>query len=262
MDLDEILPAPPAINTDSFFGLEMDSDSSSLLLKENKPKVRIRDFPSWTCAWNLYVQAYLSAKPTMFYQLFSYAKIFATMARKFKFENCYAYDKAFRTQIAAEIDTPPTYRTTSWLRQNDDLYNMYLRDAYLPSCFHCYSYGHYIANCPFKTSKRVNPISSTTPAVASHNAQHGFWNNPYSYVANDTSTRGTLSTNFRNPSTNHTISTIPDQASSSNIVCGRYNRTGFCQKPPCRLSHVCNKCQRPGHPGNRCFSNTTSTFRP
>ena len=59
VEFDDILPAPPAISTDNFFGLEMDADSSSLILKENNPKVRIRDFPSWICAWNLLTQAYL-----------------------------------------------------------------------------------------------------------------------------------------------------------------------------------------------------------
>ena len=73
VDLDDILPAPPAINTDSFFGLEMDTNSSSLLLKENKPKVKIKDFASWICAWHLYTQAYLSVKPDMFYHLFCYS---------------------------------------------------------------------------------------------------------------------------------------------------------------------------------------------
>ena len=169
----------------------MDADSSSLILKENNPKVKIHDFPSWIFVWNLFTQAYLSFNLNMHYSLACYQKIFCNLAWKFKFENCYAYDEAFRTQITAKIDTPPTHCTTSWGRQNDDLYNMYLRDAYLPACYHCYTYRHYIANCPFKTSKRIHPTATATSlAVASNSSQHGFRNysrqNQYSCISNTT----------------------------------------------------------------------------
>ena len=53
------------ITTDSFFGLEMDNTTSSLLLKQNKPKAKIRDFPSWMLAWYIFYQAVLLYKPNL-----------------------------------------------------------------------------------------------------------------------------------------------------------------------------------------------------
>ena len=70
IDFDELLPRPPAITTDSFFGLEMNNTTSSLLLKQNKPKSKIRDYPSWMLAWNMFYQAVLFYKPNMHFQLF------------------------------------------------------------------------------------------------------------------------------------------------------------------------------------------------
>lgn len=257
VEFDEILPAPPAISiTDNFFGLEMDADSSSLILKESKPKVKIWEFSTWICAWNLFIQAYLSIKPDMHYPLACYQKIFCNLVRKFKFENCYAYDKAFRTQIAAEINTPPTHRTTSWERQNDDLYNLYLRDAYLPACYHCSSYGHYIATCPFKSAKRIHATSTiaTSTAIASNSSQHGFRNfpqknNQYSYTANDTPDRSA-------PTPSHSSN------GTSNGTCARFNRGAYCKKPPCMFIHKCNRCNRANHNGTQCFLNTSTPFRP
>ena len=94
IDFDELIPPPPSINTDQYFGLELDEFSSPLLLKKTKQKFQIRDLPSWMCAWNVFVQAYLHFQPTMQFDLFNYLKIFCTLIKKFKFENCYAYDKA------------------------------------------------------------------------------------------------------------------------------------------------------------------------
>ena len=64
IDFDELLPHPPAITTDSFFGLEMDKTTSSLTLKQNKPKAKIRDFSSWMLAWNMFYQTVLFTNHT------------------------------------------------------------------------------------------------------------------------------------------------------------------------------------------------------
>ena len=187
----------------------------------------------------------------MHFQLFSYLKIFCNFVSKFKFENCYAYDKGQRTQLAAQADTHQHHHTTSWDSINDDLFNMYLRDNYLPSCFHCSSYGHYATACPFKNNSQNNNFRSSS-------------NNQYSYIANNNSNfRGPNSSNFRGPNSLPLQSTSTQSSDTSNQTpCTRFNHSGNCAKPPCRFAHICNKCHRPGHTGNRCFANTSSTFRP
>ena len=79
IDFDELLPPPPSINTDHLLGLELDANSSSILLKPKKPKCKICDFASWMCAWNIFTQAYLFYHPSMQFNLFAYLKIFSNL---------------------------------------------------------------------------------------------------------------------------------------------------------------------------------------
>ena len=181
-----------------------------------------------------------------------YLKNMSSLVRKFKFENCYAYDKAFRTLMAAESATPAQSKTCDWLHINDELYNLYLRDAYLPGCFHCSSYGHFISNCPYynKSSKRLVQTSPGSAAPSRPTSIQPL-SSPYTYTSSST---------FRGQQ--QPISALPAlPAPGANSPCGRYNRTGFCSKPPCTFPHVCNKCNRPGHPGFRCFTTATTPFR-
>ena len=141
IDFDELLPPL----------LELDANSSSILIKPKKPKCKICDFASWMCAWNIFTQAYLFYHPSMQFNLFAYLKIFSNLVRKFKFDNCYAYDKAQRIQLSSQTLAPIHNHTTSWQQQNEELFNLYLGDNYLPACFYCNTYGHYATSCPFKS---------------------------------------------------------------------------------------------------------------
>ena len=251
IDFDELIPPPPSINTDQYFGLELDEFSSSLLLKKTKQKFQIRDFPSWMCAWNVFVQAYLHFHPTMQFDLFNYLKIFCTLIKKFKFENCYAYDKAQRTQLASQRIAPPHQQSISWQQQNEELFNLYLRDNYLPACFHCNTYGHFATSCPFKTAKR-----SIDPRNLSNNFRPS--SSQYSYV----STGNNKFQPSSQPPMPQSSSSFTVNNTDNHPYCQRFNRTGFCNKPPCKFNHICNKCNKPGHPGIRCFSHTSSGFLP
>ena len=67
--------------------------------------------------------------------------------------NCYAYDITQRLQIGAQKDIQSQFRTTDCGNINDKLFNLYLRDNCLPSCFHCYyTYSCYTTSCPFKST--------------------------------------------------------------------------------------------------------------
>ena len=249
VDFDELLPTPPHLHTttQNLFGLDIDSNSSSLLLKKNMPANRIQNFPSWMIAWNLFYQAVLHYTPALHYKMFSHLKIFCNMARKFQFANCYAYDKAQRLQISAQKDIPPQFRTTDWGNINDELFNLYLRDNYLPSCFHCGTYGHYATSCPFKSTHSLTSKNSNFRPLSNNIS-----NSSYPHIANkDSITTDTIS----NTSYDHSYQQSPP-------ICHRFNRGIQCSKPPCRFSHTCNKCHRAGHPGSRCPNVTSTTFRP
>uniref|UniRef100_A0A7M5XI05 CCHC-type domain-containing protein n=1 Tax=Clytia hemisphaerica TaxID=252671 RepID=A0A7M5XI05_9CNID len=154
VDFDDILPPPPSTNcSNELLGFQLD-DNNNLYLKPNQTKSKIRDYPSWICAWNTYCQAYLHYHPDMHFKLFSYFKNIATIARKHKFESVYLYDKALRHTLAAQHSLPTDLRTASWCKTNDELFNIYLRETLLPSCYHCHSFGHYVSSCPYKTNSR------------------------------------------------------------------------------------------------------------
>ena len=240
IDFDELSPPPISINDDQFLGFELHPSSTSLLLKHNKQKFKLHDFASWMCAWNIFVQAYLYFHPTMHHALFSYLKNVCTFIRKFKFES-----KAQRTQIAAENSLPTFAKSTSWKQQNEEFFNLYLRDNYLPACYHCNAYGHFATSCPYRTGTLCNPPNSFRPQQ-SH----------YTYIS-------AVSPNTSNQSFRDQLSAPkPVTSTSSHTICNRFNQTGFCKKPPCQLLHVCNLCNKAGQPGTRCFSRTNTSFIP
>ena len=189
----------------------------------------------------MYYQAMMCYYPHMHQPLFSYLKNFCTLVQKFKFDNCYLYDVAFRTQIASQSSMPNLTSSVSWDSINDDLFNIYLRDNYRPSCFHCQTYGQLANHCPYKP---VNKLShGTTQANPRNNNFRPFQQNPYTYIANHSAATQQSATN----SNQHT------SANNTSQPCNRFNRTGFCRKPPCQNTHLCNKCFKPGHPGFKCF---------
>ena len=119
VDFDDLLPTPPSLNSspDELLGFQLDA-SNNLLVKPNTPKAKIRDYPAWICAWNIYYQAMLYHDPSLHFKLFSYFKNFCNLARKHQFESCYAYDKAQRQTIAAQANLPLSQKTAHWTTIN------------------------------------------------------------------------------------------------------------------------------------------------
>ena len=252
VDFDEILPPPPSINSNpELLGFQFDSNNNLLLKPANQTKAKIRDYPSWICAWNIYQQAVLHFHPDKHFELFSYFKILTNLARKHRFENVYLYDRSQRQTLAAQSTLPEISRTVNWKTVNEELYNNFLREAHLPSCYNCATFGHYASACPFKPK--------TTPKYSS----------PYTFIADRT---------FRNDSQTITSQSQIRQGnnqpqnrtgvSNQQDICQRFNHNnGACNKPPCRYLHICNKCFSPNHPGSKCTastgaSNTRTSFRP
>ena len=196
----------------------------------------------------------------MHFQLFSDLKIFCNFVRKFKFDNCYAYDKAQRTQLAAQISAPHNNHTTSWSQQNDELSNLYLRDIYLPACYYCNNYGHFAHICPFKSPSSTNNLQQLNNFRP--------FRSQYSYISSAAATPSRPPTNYNRPSRPISPQAFLSNATNNNAhstiksVCHRFNQTGFCRKPPCNFLHICNVCRKQGHPGFRCFSKTDTAFMP
>ena len=121
VDFDELLPPPPPINNDpDLLGFQLDPNNN-LLLKPNQVKAKIRDYPSWICAWNIYQQAVLHFHPSKHFDLFSYFKILTNLERKHRFESVYLYDKSQRQTLAAQHTLPKISRTASWNIVNEEL---------------------------------------------------------------------------------------------------------------------------------------------
>ena len=103
------------------------------------PKSKIQNCPSWMIAWNLLPSCFaLHACPSL-------SHISTTWLANF---NLPIFTSTTRPnnewQITAQKDIIVII--------NHGLFNMYLNDNYLPSCFHCHTYRHYATSCPFKSN--------------------------------------------------------------------------------------------------------------
>ena len=212
-------------------------------------------------AWNTYMQAYLHFRPDMFYKLFAYQKVVCRLAAKYKFDACYAYDRDMRMSLAAELSVAPSQRSVKWEVAGQEYINIHLQDQLLPlpstqSCFNCHMEGHFAGACPQKKLK--NNIFSTsntnTPTYLYNNAR----------ASADPQTQFNSSFSQPIPTTDMSIQGQNNfgKRPEKQVPCQRFNKSGFCAKPPCTFAHVCNKCGRNNHPGIRCFSKTSSTFLP
>ena len=134
IEFDELRSPPPSINTDNFFGLQID-EAHNVLLKPHKPKAKIQNFTDWLCSWNLFFQGTLCYHLQLHFDLFCYFKIITNLARKYKFDHVYCYDQAQRTLLASQKNVPTTQQAASWGVINEEFYNMFLRDAHLPACY-------------------------------------------------------------------------------------------------------------------------------
>ena len=253
IDFASLLPAPHNLAAGNYFGVEVDNDAN-LLFKTIIPRTKIVNLQDWMCAWNIFVQATLSHNPSMHIKLFTYQKHFCNLVRKFNFESCYLYDTNQRTQIASQTNTPLPSRTVSWELINDELHNIFLRDSQLPACYKCKTTGHYASACPYQFG--TQPLTYT--AQANRDGFHTYKNSPA--VPEPPPPHS-----FRSQGSSNNVQLYPSSTGrnqGTNNFCYRYNNTGKCFIQKCNFQHSCLKCHAPGHPRIKCYSTTTSSFRP
>ena len=254
IDFEDLLPPNIITNyttntttTQDNVGVQINMDNSDTFkiktVMQNKQK--IHDFKTWMSAWNTFYQASLHVNiRNHFITEFSW---------KFKFNYVLAYDRAHRLQIASQVNMHKNQQTILWVKQNDELFNMYLQDNYLPQCYHCLSVGHYAMICPKK--QKINAYPNTSNQT-----------DPHMQKIQTNKFRGhQVQTNFRGQQDTQLPTTRAAQfngLSNTNNTCFRFNRSQPCDKPPCRFAHKCSKCLLPGHPSIQCATTTNTTFRP
>ena len=163
------------------------------------------------------------------------------------FVGCYRYDKDFRLLVASQSSLNPEQRTARWESVHSELSSMHLQqDTLLPTCFHCRNTGHFAPNCPLKNTGNDNCFRNVTPTSQTFIPRFSI---NYSSQAGQS-----METTRYTPSKQQHMS-------SRSSTCSRFNRGNFCAKPPCKFSHVCNKCNQ-GHPGVQCNSTSSSFFLP
>ena len=153
--------------------------------------------------------------------------------------------------LASQASLPPNQRTVAWDNINQEVMNMYLHDNMLPVCYNCHSTGHYATVCPSKFQK-VGYQNQWNKDTGNNNfrPQHNFRANTESYQ--------------RIPSSNgyNQQPLLSSNGYNQQVPCQRFNKGGFCAKPPCQYLHSCNKCGRNNHSGNRCNARTNTSFMP
>ena len=249
VEFHEILPPNITNQIQGNLGFEIDPENSgSLKIKTQQNNNRIPDFKTWVTAWNHFYQTNLHFDINLHYKLFSYFKIITDFAKKIKFANVMAYDRAHRLQLASQHRLSKQQQTVSWVKIDDEIFNMFLRDNYLPQCYHCSTFGHFANMCPTKqkTKSHLNNLTGssdqhTTVTPPQNNFRPQQLSNETNYSPN-----------------NSTLPNQPDQPRT----CFRFNRAQPCSKPPCRFLHQCNKCFRPRHPSVKCPNTTDTMFRP
>jgi hypothetical protein len=260
VDFDDLLPSHPSLThggNEQFLAF-VDAEKStttttSLSFMQKDKKQKINNISSWMMAWNNFMQASLHYNPSLFYQLFCYQKNMVRLFSKYKFENCYLYDKDFRMLMASQVSVDPTLRSAKWDSLHQELLHMHFQqDTLLPSCFHCKATGHFASYCPSKNKNNFHDQML-------RNNQNEFRN------ASNISRLPNATFNTTYPP-NDTTKQRPSGAVSNQLnqgirTCNRFNKGIFCAKPPCSYLHVCNKCHQ-GHPGTQCNSVTSSHFMP
>ena len=250
IDFDTLLPAPTSVqNTEPSYNLEFDSNNQ-LTITPKSATNKIVNFANWMCAWNIFTQMILHFRPDLHFALFSYLKTFCNLIRRFKFGNCYMYDKAQRKQIASQINIPEASRTASWQTLNEEIFNAFLRDSdsQLPACYHCHATTHFASTCPHKQNQNFRNGSQNfqpNQPTFTHPGTSTLTNPPAAPTTSPANTRNRTPSTFKQPDN----------------ICFRFNNTGVCNKPPCPFRHVCKHCQKPGHTQFQCFNTAGTSFR-
>ena len=229
----------------------VDTVSNALQLRQFEKKNKIRSFSDWIMAWNTFMQTYLHFKPDIFYKLFTYQKIFCRLVDKYRFDACYAYDLEMMMSLAAELSVAPSQRLHKWEVVSQEYMNIHLQDQLLPPpsthiCYHCHLEGHSAGACPLKKSRMMtNPNANLGSTYSSPPHAHLQSAIHQPIPTTDMANHGQIS-----------YAKCP----ANQIPCQRFNKSGFCAKPPCTFAHICNKCGRSNHAGIKCFYRTSSPF--
>ena len=192
------------------------------------------------------MEATLSYKPGMFYDLFSYQKIITLVAGKHRFDAVYMYDKEFRMQMAAQASLKPEQRAVRWAIQNAELSNIHLpQHTLMAACGHCKIIGHSLYQCPRKTKNTY------------------MWDNGMSGNAGSNLLTSTNASQFRNAVVNgntRSASSNSHDSQKSEQQKGqatwlRFNRGQFCYAN-CKYKHVCARCGK-NHAVQTCTANSS-----
>ena len=259
VDFEDLLPGiAPTAYTKNDHTIDIDQVSSTLKLAPKNKQGRIFNLSHWMVAWNRFMEAKLSFKPHMFFELFKYQQHMCEFAAKYKFEACYLYDINFRLALAAQQSIDPAQRSVTWAEINKEFESRHLmKSAMLSVCDHCHCTGHIEIYCPLK-KKSGKPKNKS---MSSDYSQEEYSGDQFRNAAETSARSSNTNREFFGVSETNRRSSR-DKLSSGNVDrrCFRYNRGEVCT-PPCYFEHLCNKCGEP-HPGHLHNEVTTTKFVP
>ena len=152
--------------------------------------------------------------------LLAYQAIICNFSHKFRPSDWLNYDLAFRRHASIN-------HVLQWDSYDEDAYDSFLRDRGISSCYGCGKPGHFLNNCP---AKSTGGSSSSTSSIGKP-APNGMPTTSGGSSPITTLVTRPVSGNFRpNPDTQPK-------------PCIRYNKTGYCENTICFTlgAHFCNK---------------------
>ena len=160
-----------------------DNDMPTIsILKQSSEKGKIKNFASWSRAWNTFMTIFVHFRPHLVSQLMSYQNSITQLASTYYAQYWLAYDAAFRQKMANN-------QFLRWDIEDTFLFNSYLRaapvlaSAALPvssastgttsssskdngRCFQCGKFGHFQKRCPNYGSLPPPPPPPLPPTAA------------------------------------------------------------------------------------------------
>ena len=187
---------------------------------------KITNFESWSRTWFIFAQVLTLYYPNLYLQLNTYHQQIATFASTYPTANWLAYDAAFRQ---SQANNPGL----SWARDDNTLFNQYLRSAPpLPSTSLLDRYGQpspVTSGPTHHSSGGSHTIRCSACGVTGHSQQQ--------------CTAGRIPQHNR-----------PFRASQRSIrrhMCWQWNEGRNCPSDPCRGEHRCSFCHG-YHPRHVC----------